>query len=198
VDHAYAVEPAATMNILKQNTQAYADRITYLNVAGHAIELEGTCDLAISLGVISYIPEPLPTFTAVARALRPGGKFLVLVMSREGNEFYCSFVEPLRKITTALPDGVLRVLCHILAAAASGYGAVCKLLSLPLHNYFNAVFSKMAWRERVLLVFDQLNPAYTHYYTGAEVRSLFERAGFVDVKMVHRYGYSWAAIGSKC
>jgi len=46
-------------------------------------------------------------------------------------------------------------------------------------------------------VFDQLNPSYAKYYTGAEVRDLFERNGFTNVELYHRHGHSWAVRGTK-
>jgi hypothetical protein len=50
---------------------------------------------------------------------------------------------------------------------------------------------------RKLVIYDQLNPSYVKFYTGAEVRSLLERAGFTGVALHHRRGYSWTALGVK-
>ena len=197
VNHAYAVEPAATIDILKENTKNYSDKITYLNCPGNEIDLQQECDLAVSLGVVSYIPNPLPTFKAIHRALRPGGRFFVLVMAREGNEFYCNVVLPLRKITTRLSDSMLFALSGFLAAVSTVYAWACKVLPMPMHRYFTSVFAKMAWRERTMLIFDQLNPSYAHYYRADELRELFESAGYSEIEMVHRYGYSWAVVGTK-
>jgi hypothetical protein len=44
--------------------------------------------------------------------------------------------------------------------------------------------------KRYLVIYDQLNPAYTEYYRQAEARQLLERAGFEDIVLYHRHGYS--------
>jgi hypothetical protein len=46
-------------------------------------------------------------------------------------------------------------------------------------------------------MYDQLNPAYAKYYTRTEAIDLLERAGFVNVRVHHRHGYSWTVIGEK-
>ncbi|MDB5551027.1 MAG: class SAM-dependent methyltransferase [Rhizobium sp.] len=195
--HVYAVEPAETIEILKDNTRNESERVTYKNCTGNQIDINEDVDLAVSLGVVSYIENPLSTFQAIRKALRPGGKFFVLVMSREGNGLYYYFVLPLRWMTTKLPDSLLFVVSKLLAGGATAYAALCQLLPLPMHIYFRSVFAKVAWRERVMLVFDQLNPTYAHYYRGSELKQLFEVAGFGDIKMVHRHGYSWAVVGTR-
>ncbi|WFU83845.1 class I SAM-dependent methyltransferase [Bradyrhizobium sp. CIAT3101] len=195
--HVYAVEPAETIEILKENTRERSERITYKNCTGDKIDIDSDVDIAISLGVVSYIENPLPTFRAIRNALRPGGRFYVLLMSREGNAFYYYFVLPLRWMTTKLPDSWLVGVSKFFAGCASIYGSLCRVAPLPMHVYFRSVFMKVAWHERVMLVFDQLNPTYAHYYRGPELRQLFKAAGFTDIKMVHRHGYSWAAIGTR-
>jgi len=45
--------------------------------------------------------------------------------------------------------------------------------------------------------FDQLNPAEARYYRRAQAMELLEAAGFQDVQLFHRHGYSWTVIGTK-
>lgn len=51
--------------------------------------------------------------------------------------------------------------------------------------------------ERRLVIYDQLNPAYAKYYTRAEAYELLRQAGFDDVRLHHRHGYSWTAVGTR-
>lgn len=87
----------------------------------------------------------------------------MLVMAKEGNAVYYFFVLPLRWVTTKLPDSLLLTVSKLLAGCATMYGALCRSVPLALHKYFQSVFMKLAWRERVMLVFDQLNPTFARY-----------------------------------
>jgi hypothetical protein len=51
--------------------------------------------------------------------------------------------------------------------------------------------------KRYLVIYDQLKRAYAKYYKEHEVRKLLENAGFEDVRLHHRHGYSWTAAASK-
>ncbi len=195
--HVFAIEPAQSHETLRENTKNYSQNITYINKPGDQIDIKEQMDAMVSLGVISYIPDLGPVFKATFNALKPGGKFFILAMSYEGNEFYCSFALPLRAMTTVIPDWALHVLSQTLAVPSSIYGFVCKLLPLPMNTYFNSVFNKMAWHDRVMLIFDQLNPSYAKYYKKEELSDSFKKAGFVNIQAVHRYGYSWAICGEK-
>lgn len=46
------------------------------------------------------------------------------------------------------------------------------------------------------MIYDQLNPAYAKYYRRDEARALLEDAGFQDVRLHHRHGYSWTVLGT--
>lgn len=196
-EHVYAIEPAASHEILKENTREFASKITYLKTPGDRIDIHDKLDLVVSLGVISYIPELLPVFKAVYSSLKPDGKFFVLAMAKEGNENYCRFVVPLRKLSVHLPNRVLFALCASLAIPASIYAALCKFFPLPLRDYFANVYSRMNWHHRVMLIFDQLNPTYVRFLSREDLEHLFKQAGFTDVSLIHRHGYSWAASGKK-
>jgi SAM-dependent methyltransferase len=193
----YAVEPSAAFEVLRRNTRMHADRVILLNVKGDELPADLGLDLVFLYGVIHHIPHPLPTLRAAYRALRSGGKCCVWLYGHEGNEAYLALVKPLRAITTRLPDWVLRAVSSVLNVAADAYIAGCRVLPLPLRGYTREVFAKLDRRKRFLVIFDQLNPAYAKYYREDEARALFEQAGFVDVKLHHRHGYSWTVVGRR-
>lgn len=193
----YSIEPAASNDTLRENTKKYKDQIVYLNCTAEEANLNDDADLAISLGVISYIPDLLATMKAIFNGLKPGGIFHILAMSYEGNELYCTVVLPLRKITTILPDRALFYLVKFLTYIASTYGYIAKVFKLPMHNYFSSVYLKMKWPERTLLIFDQLNPSFAKYYKRQELENIFKQAGFINIRFIHRHGYSWCMVGEK-
>src|SRR5262249_25407525 len=143
------------------------------------------------------IPDPLPTLRAAYSALRPGGKCCIWLYGREGNELYLAVVRPLRFMTIRLPDAALRGLSAFLNFGADVYILGCRYLPLPLRAYVREVFGKLERRRRYEVIFDQLNPAYAKYYRKEEAQLLFERAGFVDIDVHHRHGYSWTVVGRR-
>ncbi len=193
----HAVEPSNALEVVKQNTKSFADRIVYHHARGDELPSGLDLDLVVSIGVIHHIPEPQPVMRAAFNALRPGGRCVVWLYGHEGNETYLAIFEPLRRITARLPHWILAGLSHLLNIVASGYAWLCRWVKLPLADYMRRVFSTLSWHKRFLVIYDQLNPAYAKYYTCEEARALFVEAGFVDVTLHHRHGYSWTVAGRK-
>lgn len=193
----HAVEPSAAFDVLRQNTITVAERIVYHHLRGDELPSGLGLDLAVSIGVIHHIPDPQPTMRAIFHALKPGGRCLVWLYGREGNELYLTIFEPLRRVTARLPHWMLVAVCHVLDVLASIYSWFARWLPLPLAGYMRKVFGTMTWRKRFLVIYDQLNPAYAKYYSQEETRALFANAGFTDIVLHHRHGYSWTAAGRK-
>lgn len=193
----HAVEPSAAFDVLQRNTAAQADRIAYHHVSGDKLPADLNLDLVLSIGVLHHIPEPDPVMRAAFAALKPGGKCLIWLYGREGNELYLAVFEPLRRVTVHLPHAVLVGVSHVLNAALGLYAAATAWLPLPMAGYMRNVIGKLDRRARFLVIYDQLNPAYAKYYSEDEARALMERAGFRDIRLKHRHGYSWTVIGTK-
>lgn len=196
VEHVTALEPSSGLDVLKINTKLRANRITYVHAAGEELPL-GRFDLVFSVGVLMLIPDPHPVVDRAFQALKPGGEMLIWLYSREGNELYLTFVEPLRWLTTKLPDAFVVALSHVLNIFLSLYMYPCRWLPLPRYRHIRHVIAKMTWRQRTLVIFDQLNPAHAKYYRRVEAEGLLRDSGFVNVQIYHRHGYSWAMKGSK-
>lgn len=197
VDHVVAVEPSEAFDVLRQNTAEWSDRIDYLHARGDAIPPGGGLDYIFSIGVLHHVPDPGPVMRAAFEALRPGGRMLVWLYGREGNEAYLRIVGPLRTLTTHFPPSLLAAVSHLLTLLLTAYIFLCRFLPLPLSRYANNVIGKFSWRQRFLVIYDQLNPAVAEYYTAEEARALLEAAGLQYVRLHHRHGYSWTVIGTK-
>jgi SAM-dependent methyltransferase len=195
--HVTAVEPSRAMEVLRDNTREFTGRVTYVHGRGEAIPAEGRFDYVFSIGVLHHIPQPEPVVRAAFEAVRPGGRMLIWVYGWEGNEAYLSWVLPLRKLTRRMPDGVLAALCHVMNVGLAGYVGLCRWLPLPMRAYMRSHIAKLSWHARYLTIFDQLNPAEARYYRRAEAEALLAQAGFSDIRMEHRHGYSWTVIGTK-
>lgn len=192
-----AIEPSAAFAVLRQNTTAHAERVDYLNARGDKIPADGEFDFVLSIGVLHHIEHPESVVAAAYRALRVGGRMLIWLYGREGNEAYLRLIEPLRAITTRLPPRLLSPLCHVFNLGLALYIGLCRFLPLPLRGYCRNVLAKLSWQKRFLVIYDQLNPAVARYYSERDARALLEHAGFKQVQSHHRHGYSWTVIGTR-
>jgi SAM-dependent methyltransferase len=194
--HVYAIEPSESYDVLISNIAHARGKVTCYQVRGENIP-SMEVDLAISFGVLHHIPEPKPVVDKVYERLKKGGKFIVWVYGYEGNESYLSIFLPLRKVTSKLPDFLLDIIAIGLNYFLWVYIVLCKAFELPLKKYVLSVFSKLDWKSRKMVIFDQLNPMYAKYYTQAEAKKLLVQSGFKKINFEHRHEYSWSIIGEK-
>jgi SAM-dependent methyltransferase len=196
VAHVVALEPSAAMSALRRNTAPRAACVTYVQGTGDQLPL-GAYDTVLTIGVLHHIVEPGPVVQRAHDALRPGGRLIAWLYGREGNEAYLRLAGPLRWATRRIPDAALATFAHALVVPLSLYAALCRFLPLPMRDYMRRVIARYGWRHRFLTIFDQLNPADAKYYSEKEARELFATAGFVDVRLHHRHGYSWTVVGRR-
>jgi len=196
VHHVLALEPSDSFGVLVHNLRD-PDRVTCLKLTGDQLHADGDLDYIFSIGVLHHIPDPKLVVEAAHRALKTGGEFLVWLYGKEGNEFYLSFINPLRLITKHLPHFVLAGLVWMIYYPLILYLWLCHRFPLPLRDYLLSIYEKMSTEKRRLVIYDQLNPAYAKYYTKQEAIRLLEDAGFWNVRIHHRHGYSWTVIGTK-
>jgi ubiquinone/menaquinone biosynthesis C-methylase UbiE len=185
-----ALEPSSAMDILRQNT-ASCQGMQYLQGTAEQIPPDAF-DAIFCIGVLQFIPDPLPSLQAVGRALNREGKLFLWVYGEENNRLYLSFVRPIRHITSRLSHDLLDKLAGLLVFPASFYAGLCCFLPLPMAAYLRRYFSKLDYYSRKLVVYDQLNPKYARYYRKKELESLLKSGGFTDVRMYHHLGYSWS------
>lgn len=192
-----AIEPSRAVEVLRANLEEFGERVEILNTRGEGIPADGNFDYVLSIGVLHHIPDPHPVVAAAFAALKPGGRMLIWVYSREGNGLYLALVKPLRAVTKRLPHVLLAALVWVLYPALSAYIGLCRYLPLPMADYMRNVIGRMSPDKRRLVIYDQLNPAYAKYYSRTEAEYLLSAHGFVDVHAFHRHGYSWTVIGTK-
>ncbi|MCD1266819.1 SAM-dependent methyltransferase [Shinella sumterensis] len=194
--HVTAIEPSKAKTVLERNLASFQERVTILAEAGHTFEIKDI-DYIFSIGVLHHIPDPASTVEKMHGALKPGGKAIVWLYGREGNFAYLAVVEPLRWVTRKLPVWMNSALAAIMYPPLAAYIALCRFLPLPMRHYMRNVLKPIGGKAIRLVIVDQLNPRWAKYYTEVEARALLEKAGFVDVRLYHRHGYSWTVIGTK-
>lgn len=192
-----AVEPSDAFKVLQANTASQADRIEYFNVLGERFIATRPVDFAFSYGVLHHVPNPDPVVSAMFRSLREGGRIGIWLYGYEGNQAYVVTLSVLGRLTRRLPHWALAALVWLLNWPLTAYAFACRWLSLPLAGYMRMVYLKLTPAKRRLVLYDQLNPAYAMYYRREEVHALLEKAGFTQIRLFHRHGYSWTAVAIK-
>jgi SAM-dependent methyltransferase len=195
--HVTAVEPSAAFDVLSRNLEPYSGQVTLLRLTGDAVPARGDQDYVFSVGVLHHIPHPEPVVRAAYGALRPGGRLGVWLYGREGNRLYLALLTPLRAVTRHLPHAALAALTRLVDVALVAYVALCRWLPLPLRGYMREVVARLDGPKRRLTIYDQLNPAHAKYYTRDEAVRLLADAGFRDIAVHHRHGYSWSVMGTR-
>lgn len=189
------IEPSKAFFIAKKNLSS--DEVNLFNIKGEDLNFESKFDYVFSLGVIHHIPNYSLVLENIRKSLKPNGKFIIWVYGKEGNEIYLFIFNNLRKITTKLPDFILRIISKSLALCTYIYSFLCKFIPLPLHKYFTGMFSKLSFKNRSYVIFDQLNPSYAKYFKKDELEKELQNCGFKIENISHRLGYSHTAICKK-
>jgi SAM-dependent methyltransferase len=192
-----AIEPSEAFSVMRENLAQYGERAEGLKATGENIPAGADFDYVLSIGVLHHIPDPGPSVRASLGALKPGGRMLVWLYGKEGNELYLAIINPLRYITQRIPHWLLVSMIWAMYPLLVGYMLACRILPLPMRRYMVDVVAKMKPAKRRLIAYDQLNPAYAKYYTHDEAIALLAENGFRDVQAHHRHGYSWTVIGAK-
>ena len=193
----YAIEPSEAIEVAKKNNTNDVNKIIFINIPGQKISFENEIDYVFSLGVIHHIPEADIVCNKIYKSLKKKGKFIIWLYGKEGNNLYLFIFDNLRKITKFFPDKVLNLISVFLNLNLSIYIFLCKFFKLPLRDYINNVIKKCSFQKRTYIIFDQLNPNYSKYYSKDEVSDLLKKAGFTKFEIFSRYNYSWTAIAEK-
>ena len=193
----YAIDPSEAIEVAKKNNEDSKVEILFKKIPGQMINLKNELDYIFSLGVIHHIPEAEIVCKKIYESLKPKGKFIIWVYGKEGNELYLFIFNNLRKITRFMPDIFLNLFSIFLNLWLSVYIFFCKYLNLPLRNYILNVIKKCSFEKRKYIIFDQLNPSYSKYYTKQDLETLLTKSGFKKFEIFNRHQYSWIAIAEK-
>ncbi len=190
-----AIDPADSIFIAEKNNKK--KNIEFLNIDATEMDIEDEFDYVFSIGVIHHIPDAQSAVKNIYKSLKNNGEFIMWVYGYENNEIYVAIFDNLRKIFTKLPDFIVEIFSFILTVFTYPYTYLCKMIRLPLRDYFLNVFSNFSFKHKFYVIFDQLNPSYSKYYKKQEVIDLLEANNFEITNLYHRDKYSWTAISKK-
>lgn len=190
------IEPSQNASVL---TERFAeDSVVRIIQADGATPLATKFDVCFIIGVLHHIPEPMPVLVNVREMLQAEGVMVVWVYGREGRARIAVLaIQLLRLLTIHLPDRVLVMMSRWLATAVRWYGRLVAGLRwprFPMREYLANVFLPCSSEKQVEIVFDQLNPRCARYYSRKELYEQLLSAGFSEVKMAVRHGYSITAV----
>jgi len=191
----YAVEPSDIGVSKIARDFEKNDNLQIIQSDGLNFQTKELCDYIFSLGVIHHIKDPTDVLTNIRKNLKKNGKIIIWVYGYENNFIYICFYKIISKFTKYFPDKLLYVFANLLNLILQPYIILCKFFNLPLKNYLLKVFNKFGWLKRNDVIFDQLNPEYAKYYKKEEILKELTDAGFSNLTISHRHGYSWTVVG---
>ena len=133
-------------------------------------------DAAYSLGVLHHLPDPRCGFNALAPKVKPGGWLHVWLYGREGNRFLLLVLNPVRRITSRMPLGMLKAISGAVAvpvalAAKTLYRAPWLGRRLPYAKYMRWL-AVGSFTKIHVIVFDQLLAPVAYYMRREEVLAM--------------------------
>jgi SAM-dependent methyltransferase len=149
-------------------------------------------DLVMSIGVIHHLEFPRRALERLVQTLRPGGRLVVWLYGREGNEAWVRFFGLVHPLLKRLPPALV----HGLAYAVSIPIFLGLKLSLGRTPYLERV-ARYPFAHLHKIVFDQLLPDIARYYRRHEVDELFAGLPLARVEVHHNRGYSWTVVAWK-
>lgn len=143
--------------------------VFYKNI--FTIPWENEFHIAMSIGVVHHLEDPLLALQNMVRALVPGGTLLVWVYSYEGNEWIVNYVNPVRKhITSKLPVSTVHFLSYFCSVPLYLF---VKITRGPT-KYLKQLSTFDFWHVHSI-VFDQLIPDIAHYWSKQDIFEMLEK-----------------------
>ena len=168
-DHSHAVSKARQLC-------AHLPNVAFVQADLKRLPLEPqSFDFVFSIGVMHHDANTKSVFDAVAKCVKPGGRFSVWLYRR--NQWWQEWINTaIRQRTTKMDPERLERWCEW-GAWLGGLPVINKTLNKIVN------FSAHPNREnRICDTFDWYAPGYQHHHTEAELRSWFEAAGFHDIR----------------
>lgn len=140
-------------------------------------------DIVFSAGVLHHTPDTRKAFLALARLLRPGGRYYVWLYRRE--PFVTAAVNAIRFFTTRLPPAAFDRIAWAMAPAFRAFTWFTNRVGLRSYRPLSRHAAAMA-------LHDIFGAPYAHSHTLEEVASWYEEAGLLRPRLVgtERRGFS--------
>lgn len=206
VGHLRLVDPSGdALNVARRNLSC-ATNVSFHQASVDGLPFEdGSLDFAYSLGVLHHVPDTAEAIHSIARILKSGAPFLIYLYYAFDNRpkwfrAIWKASDMLRRLISIMPVNLKNVTCDAiallvylpLARAAIILERFGKLPDAwPLAYYRNCEFYVM--RTDAL---DRFGTSLEQRFSKHEIESMFELAGFKDIRFSDRQPF-WCAVGIK-
>jgi SAM-dependent methyltransferase len=157
---------------------------------------DGFFDAAWSSGVIHHTPDPRKAFGAIARKVKPGGRFFVSVYGKDRHHY--RLFRHFLPFAPRLPVSLIYLLAAVLALPLflAFNGALFMVRALhknekPPYRFLGFMIENIGYKSYgsiVLNLFDQLHPRYQSEHTVDEVQEWFKSNGFRETVVTESVG----------
>lgn len=191
----FCLEPSKAIQVAKKNIKE--KNCIFLNYTGEKINFINKFDFIFSIGVLHHTPNIKQIIRKALKALKKKGELIFWIYGYDDIKSYVYAINKIRNFTIFFPDKILIFFSNLLNILCYFYSVLCYVFNLPLKNYFIKIFSKFSYSKRNLIIFDQLNPAYTKYYSYNDVFDLMKSLKIKNYKIINKDNYSWTVIIKK-
>jgi SAM-dependent methyltransferase len=145
----------------------------------------GLVDRVTCIGVLHHLGDPREALDRMWSCVVPGGDLVFWCYAREGNRLFLPLIQGFRSVGSRLPLPLAHLLARALAVAARpAFGL------LPWRTEYYRNLRRLSFRNVESIIFDQILPRTTHYWTRREVEDLVAPLdGRATVEFVQ--GNSW-------
>jgi SAM-dependent methyltransferase len=166
-----------------------------------------TFDFAMCIGVLHHIPDTQKAMIDCVKKVKIGGYFYTYIYYNLDNrgllfKFIFSIISAIRRVTSALPMGLKKVVCELIAIfiymPVVLFGRFMKFLGLkkfanqmPLSHYQNQSFFVI--RTDAL---DRFGTKLEHRFSKKEIEAMMMNAGLDHIKFGSHLPY-WHAVGKR-
>ena len=179
-----------TVEVAKSNLVKFDNvKLDYLSI--YDLDIDNEYDIAFSIGVIHHLKFPDKAIKNLFKSLKPGGKLILWVYAKEGNEKKLMLIKPLRVLTVNLPLGFTKFISKILSY----------ILWLLLKVYSRSPYFKLMKTFSLIhlesIIFDQLIPSIANYWSKEDALNLVKGLKVKSVDIYHTNKMSWTLICEK-
>jgi len=206
VNKLYLIDPSAkALDIAKNNLRIFSN-VEFLNKGvDFAMPQLEPLDFAYSLGVLHHVPDIEAAFMAISCNLKKGAPFLVyLYHSFEDSPSWYKFLwritDFFRTIISVMPHKVKVITTQSIAVfiywPISRIGLVLSKLGFDTNNFPLIYYSNKPFYFMRNDSLDRFGTRLENRFSRQEIRDLFKKTGFKDVKFSSNKPF-WCACGIK-